>query len=533
LPASSFDNWKCLPNTTFKAHTQKFLGFDGEFHGQVFEDFFAVAVDDHVDRVLRWDTALVAIEDLVFTDFRSRRFVFDGRGGVADFDVGERVRAAFVAQKQRIALRIVTGVFGGLHDFDEAAIAVLTFAGADAFGDDRAAGVLADVDHLRAGVGLLHVVGQRDGIEFADAVVALQDDAGIFPGDGGAGLDLGPGNFGVLSAFAALGHEIVNAAFAFFVAGIPVLDGGVFDLGAFHRNEFDDGSVELVFIAHWRGATFEVADVAAFVGDDQGAFELAGTGGVDAEIGRKFHRATDALGDVTKGTVAEHGAVERGVKVVIRRDDCAEVFFDELRMFADGFAEAAENNAFFGKFFAEGRRDARAVHDGVDGHAAETFLFVERDAEFIEHFQNVGIDLVEAIEFFLRLRRGVVDVGLVIDLGVVRVRPMGLFHREPMLIGFETPIAEKFGFALLFGNAADGVLVEAGGEGFGFDIAGKTVFVFGIYEIFDCLCGCGHNQDKNCPLKELIVMGAVVKRDGRGEDEASCRGFRAWTRRVK
>ena len=50
------------------------------------------------------------------------------------------------------------------------------------------------MDHLGASVGLLHVVGDGDGIEFADRVVALQDAARVFPGDGRSGFDLGPGN---------------------------------------------------------------------------------------------------------------------------------------------------------------------------------------------------------------------------------------------------------------------------------------------------------------------------------------------------
>ena len=54
----------------------------------------------------------------------------------------------------------------------EAAIAVLAVTGGDALRDDRAARVAADVDHLRAGVGLLVIVRDRDGVELADRVVA-------------------------------------------------------------------------------------------------------------------------------------------------------------------------------------------------------------------------------------------------------------------------------------------------------------------------------------------------------------------------
>jgi hypothetical protein len=41
-------------------------------------------------------------------------------------------------------------------------------------------GVLADVDHLGAGVGLLVVVGQRHGVELAHRVIAHQQQLGYF-----------------------------------------------------------------------------------------------------------------------------------------------------------------------------------------------------------------------------------------------------------------------------------------------------------------------------------------------------------------
>src|SRR5215212_255909 len=128
------------------------------------------------------------------------------------------------------------------------------------------------MDHLGAGIDLLEAVGYRDRIEFAARIIAAQNAAWIFPGDGGAGLDLGPGDLGVAAAaVAALGHEIINTTPAMLVAGIPVLHGRVFDLGIFQRDQFDDRGVELVFIPHRRGAAFKIAYIGALVGDDQGA----------------------------------------------------------------------------------------------------------------------------------------------------------------------------------------------------------------------------------------------------------------------
>ena len=82
-----------------------------------------------------------------------------------------------------------------------------------------------------------------------------------------------------------LGHEVVDAALAVFVAGVPVLDGGVLDFSVVHRDQFHDRSVQLVGIAHRSAAPFQVADVAAFVGDDNGPLELTCLGVVDAEVG--------------------------------------------------------------------------------------------------------------------------------------------------------------------------------------------------------------------------------------------------------
>src|SRR3546814_15580762 len=64
------------------------------------------------------------------------------------------------------------------------------------------------------------------------SVLALQDAALVLPGDGRAGLHLGPRNLGVAAAAgAALGDEVVDAALAVLVAGVPVLHRGVLDLG--------------------------------------------------------------------------------------------------------------------------------------------------------------------------------------------------------------------------------------------------------------------------------------------------------------
>ena len=142
--------------------------------------------------------------------------MLDLRGGVLHFDVWEGVRSATVAEQERVALRIVACIIGAGIDFDQSSVGVLTVSSRDALADNGAARILSKMDHLGACVGLLLVVGERYGIELADGVVALQDDARVLPGDGRTGLNLGPRDLGILGALASLGDEVVDAAYAIF-----------------------------------------------------------------------------------------------------------------------------------------------------------------------------------------------------------------------------------------------------------------------------------------------------------------------------
>src|SRR5690606_35799458 len=125
----------------------------------------AEAVDDHRHRVLLADAAAAAIEQLVFADLGGRGLVLDGGGGMPDLDVGEGVRAALLADQQRVALGVVARALGAAVDLDQAAVGVLAVSGADALADDLALGALAQVNQLGAGVGLLAMMGEGHGME--------------------------------------------------------------------------------------------------------------------------------------------------------------------------------------------------------------------------------------------------------------------------------------------------------------------------------------------------------------------------------
>jgi len=73
--------------------------------------------------------------------------------GVLHLDIREGVGAALVADKKRIALRVVARPRSVLEDPKPTRVGILAVACRDALGDDRTPRVLADVDHLGARVG--------------------------------------------------------------------------------------------------------------------------------------------------------------------------------------------------------------------------------------------------------------------------------------------------------------------------------------------------------------------------------------------
>ncbi len=152
----------------------------------------------------------------------------------------------------------------------------------------------------------------------------------------------------------------------FGVARIPVLHGRILDLGVVERDQLDHGGVELVLVAHRRGAAFEIAHVGALVGDDQRALELAGVLLVDAEIGRKLHRAAHARRHVDERAVGEHRRIERGEEIVRDRHHGAEILLHQIGMLAQRLRDRHEDHAGLLQLGLEGGGDRNRIEHRVD-----------------------------------------------------------------------------------------------------------------------------------------------------------------------
>ena len=357
------------------------------------------------------------------------------------------------------------------------------------------------MDHLGAGIGLLRVVGDGDGIEFADGIVALQDAGRILPGDRRAGLDLGPADLRIVApAGAPLGDEIVDAALAGLVAGIPVLHRRIFDLGILQRHQFDDGGMELVLVAHRRRATFEIGDVAALVGDDQRALELPGVLRVDAEVGRQFHRAVNAGRDVDERPVGKDRRIQRRIEIVGIGHDGAEIFAHQLRMVLQRLGDRAEDDAVALQLLLEGGGDRDRIEHGVDRdlrralHAGEHLLLLQRNAELLVGAQQFRIDLVEALRPFRVLGRGVVVDVLEVDRRIVDHGPGRLGHGQPVAVGLEPPVEHPVRLVLAGRDEADDVLVQPLRGRLHLDLGFPAMLVLAeIADLRDGLCSCRHD----------------------------------------
>ena len=424
-------------------------GFGGELAGQFFEHVFAETADHRLYGIFAFDATTFEVEQLVFANATGGCFVLGLGACVCDGDVGECVSSTLGADEHAIALGVVAGACSGFADAHLATVGVAGAVSADALRNDCALGVLANVDHLRAGVGLHVAVREGYAVKFAHRIVALQDAARVLPRDGRPRFDLGPADAAVFAGtLAALCNKVIDTAGSrLAVARVPVLHGRIFDFGVFFGHEFHDGAVELLAAKLRRGAAFEVAHARVVIGDNQRAFELACFLVVDAEIGGKVHGALDSRGNIDEASVAKDGAVEGRKVVVASGDHAPEILFNEFRVFLDGVADGAEDDAHFHEFLLVARVNADGVEYGIDGDVRESLLFVERDAELFKCRQEFRIDIFDFFVALLGLRCGIIDDVLQIDRIEMELAPVGLFHRLELFVSSQAKIEHELRFA--------------------------------------------------------------------------------------
>ena len=237
--------------------------------------------------------------------------------------------------------------------------------------------------------------------------------------------------------------------------------------------------MQLVFVAGRCCTTFEVRYIAVFVGNNKCAFELAGIYGVDTEVGRQFHRAAYAFGNVNKRSVAENCRVQGCKKIVGHRYYRRHVFLNQIRVMFYCFAERAENNSLFGKGFFESCFYRNTVHNRIYGNARERHLFFERNAKLVECFQQFRIHFIEAFGS-VGAWRCVIGYALVIYCWDFQMCPVRHFHRCPVTVCFQSVFEHPFGFVFFCRNDANNIFVEPDRDDICFNVSCKSVFVIGL-----------------------------------------------------
>ncbi len=79
------------------------MSLNGELHWEFLQYLFGIAVDDKSYGLFCWDASLVAVEQLVFRNLRSRRLMFKDGSIVVHIHIREGVRTTVRAQQQRVA----------------------------------------------------------------------------------------------------------------------------------------------------------------------------------------------------------------------------------------------------------------------------------------------------------------------------------------------------------------------------------------------------------------------------------------------
>ena len=255
---------------------------------------------------------------------------------VLNLYVGHSMRAAIAADQQAVALGIIATFFSFLMHAHQTAIGVLRLPSAYTFRDNPRFGIFAQMHHFGPGVGLLHVVGNRNGIKLALAFITAQHTGRVFPSHRRAGFNLCPHHLGpVTTTISAFGNKIINPAFAVFIAGIPILHRGIFNLCIFFNDDLDHRGVQLCHVALGRRTPLKIADITAFVGDDQRALKLARIFGIDPKIGRQLHWAAYAGWNINKRSVRKHRRIQRRIVIIRYRHDGAEIFAHQFGVLLD------------------------------------------------------------------------------------------------------------------------------------------------------------------------------------------------------
>src|SRR4030095_11601691 len=187
-----------LSDRTFHLKLDQALELDAVFHREVADEIVHEPVDAQAHGLRFAYAPLLHVENLLGAHLADTCFVLHGIAGAAHGDSRVSIRAAGRVDKKRVALGVVLAILEMLRPVNQTAVSGSAFADGDRFGNNVAGRFIGSMNHLRSGVLMLAVVGERYGKNFATRLATFHDHAGIFHGETGADVAIDPFYLGVL-----------------------------------------------------------------------------------------------------------------------------------------------------------------------------------------------------------------------------------------------------------------------------------------------------------------------------------------------
>ena len=207
----------------------------------------------------------------------------------------------FIAQKQRVTLREISGILTILNHLYLSSVRIGTIPSRNSFRNNPATGVIPNMDHFSPRVCLLVIIRHGHGIKFTDRPVALQYRTRVFPSDSRTRLHLCPNQFGIIPfTNTSFGHEIIDTAFPVLISRVPVLHGTIFYLRVLLYHNLHDSRMQLILVPLRSSTSFQITHETFLFRHDQRALKLPRVRRVDSEISGQLHRTTHPFRDVNE-----------------------------------------------------------------------------------------------------------------------------------------------------------------------------------------------------------------------------------------
>src|SRR6266446_1173902 len=161
-PLLEFVRREKLSDRAFHLELDQALQLNRVFHRKLADEIVDESVHAQAHRLRFAQAALLHIKDLFGADLADAGFVLHGVAGAANGDRRISVGAAGGVNEQCVALGVVLAMLQMLRNVDKSAIRGATGSNGDRFRNDVRSRLIGGVNHFRAGVLVLTVIGESD-----------------------------------------------------------------------------------------------------------------------------------------------------------------------------------------------------------------------------------------------------------------------------------------------------------------------------------------------------------------------------------